>query len=183
MAIKKLKILSKQNVFTSPWVRLLEKQVEFAPGRVEPFYSIEQSDYISIFAITPSKKMVFVRQFRPAVEQITLEIPAGNVDPGESAEQAAIRELKEETGHTPIRIENLGSYYPDTGRFANKQHAYYMEVEENPKEFVPEEGIEVVYLPVTELEELIHTGGFNHQLHVSVALLAYLRFIKPIGKL
>lgn len=70
----------------SPWVRLVECEVDFGSGRVERYHAIEQADYVCILAITPEGLIPVVRQYRPALERYTCELPAGMEDPGESAE-------------------------------------------------------------------------------------------------
>lgn len=78
----------------SPWVRLVEREVDFGSGRVERYHAIEQADYVCILAITPEGLIPVVRQYRPALERYTCELPAGMEDPGESAEWRCIRELR-----------------------------------------------------------------------------------------
>jgi 8-oxo-dGTP pyrophosphatase MutT (NUDIX family) len=66
-----------------------------------------------------------VRQFRHAVAEMTLELPAGHVEKGETPEQAARKELLEETGHVAERLEFLASLSPSTSRFTNRMHCYF----------------------------------------------------------
>lgn len=69
---------------------------------------LECPDWINIVAITPEKRIVIVKQFRFGVAKTTVEIPAGIIDGGETPQQAAIRELKEETGYTTSNWNYLG---------------------------------------------------------------------------
>src|SRR5207245_5321497 len=59
--------------------------------------------------------LVMIRQYRHALTRDIWELPAGNVDEGESAEAAAARECEEEIGQVPARIERLGAFYPTPG--------------------------------------------------------------------
>ena len=69
---------------------------------------LESPDWVNIIAVTPEKKFVVVRQYRFGVKKTTTEIPAGIIEVGETPEQAAIRELKEETGYTTANWKYLG---------------------------------------------------------------------------
>jgi ADP-ribose pyrophosphatase len=66
----------------SPWVRLVEREVDFGAGRVERYHALEQADYVCILAITPEGLIPAVRRYRPALERYTRELPARMVDPG-----------------------------------------------------------------------------------------------------
>src|SRR5688572_5872550 len=116
----KPRILSRTETKVSPWIRLVAKEVQFVPGQdPEIYHSLAQADYISIFAITRGGLIPIVKQYRPAVEAFTFELPAGLVDPGEDPKQTCLRELKEETGLSAESVVLLGSYYSDTGRHEN----------------------------------------------------------------
>jgi hypothetical protein len=88
-------ISSKSSVFETPWFDLVEKLV--GPD-CSPHYSISTQDYLSVLAVTRDGMFPLVRQFRPTVEMVTLELPSGHVDEGESPEEAARKELQKETG-------------------------------------------------------------------------------------
>ena len=60
-------------------------------------------------------RVVLVRQYRPAIDRMTWEFPAGSLDEGESAEAAALRECEEEITRVPGRIERLGAWFPVPG--------------------------------------------------------------------
>lgn len=158
--------------FLSPWVRLVQKDVEFAPGEpVHTYHCFALADYISILAKTPGDLIPIVRQYRPAVEAYTWELPAGMLEIGEEPVQSCIRELKEETGLTAQSVTPLGVYYSDTGRLENRLHVFYVETSEPVPDFVPESGMSVRYVTFEALKELIRTRQFQHQLHIAVLLL------------
>jgi 8-oxo-dGTP pyrophosphatase MutT (NUDIX family) len=71
-----------------------------ANGMAKPFYVIESADWVNIIPVTAQEEVVFVRQFRHGIEEVTLEIPGGMVDPEDpSPEVAARREMVEECGY------------------------------------------------------------------------------------
>ncbi len=80
-------------VLTTPWFR-----IETVPWRGGAWYRLAAPDGVLILALTEDRRIAMVRQWRPARERMSLELPAGAMDPGETPEQAARRELLEETG-------------------------------------------------------------------------------------
>ena len=76
--------------------------VRFEPpagGAAESFYCIDVPDWINVIPMTADGQVLFVRQYRFGIEDFTLEIPGGMCDPGEAPQDAARRELREETGY------------------------------------------------------------------------------------
>jgi ADP-ribose pyrophosphatase len=158
--------------FRTPWFELLAKSMDAGD---EPYYSLRLPDYASILAVAEDEHVLCVRQYRPAVERYTLELPSGLVDPGESPEESARRELLEETGYQAATFEVLGAMLPDTGRLGNQIWACVATDLRRVEDWEPEEGLEVVQLTVPELLGATADGRFDHALHVAVILLAQLR--------
>ena len=77
-----------------------------------------------ILPIVSDGRLVFVRQYRYAVGGFLWELPAGHIDPGESAEETARRELVEETGYYPHRLEKLLEFYPAPGFTDELMHLF-----------------------------------------------------------
>src|SRR5579872_6791272 len=98
-------------VLSTPWFEVIAKPTD-ANGTKPPHYALRLADYVCTVAITRAGEFIFVRQIRPAIDRKTLELPAGHVDPPESPLDAARRELQEETGFTPGRMELLGKLAP-----------------------------------------------------------------------
>jgi 8-oxo-dGTP pyrophosphatase MutT (NUDIX family) len=168
------KIVSRRTTHVSTWVEIIERSVELNTGGAsELYHAIAQRDYVAIVARTPDGKLPIVRQFRPAVEKFTWELPAGTVDQGEPPADCCRRELFEETGYPARTIHALGSYAPDTARLSNTIHSFF--VETGPRSGSAEAGIEVKLVTPHELASLILSGDFTLQLHVGALLLAALR--------
>ena len=89
--------------------------VRLRSGRVTERIKIEHPEAAAIVAFPDRHHILMVRQWRYAIGCETLEIPAGKVDPGETAEACAGRELVEETGQRPSRLREIFSYYPAIG--------------------------------------------------------------------
>jgi ADP-ribose pyrophosphatase len=73
----------------SPWVELIAREVEFSPGQTELYHAVKQQDYLAIVALTPSGHFPIVRQYRPALESFTWELPAGLAEPQKISPKAA----------------------------------------------------------------------------------------------
>ena len=139
----------------------------------KPYYAIKPEDYVSTIATDPDGRIVLVRQYRPAVEAYTIELPSGHVGPEETPENAAKRELLEETGYVAEELHPLGCLAPDTGRLLNKLWCFFAsDVTISSEYHAPEEGIEVLTCSMKELEELILSSEFNHALNLAVLTLA-----------
>lgn len=159
----------------SPWVTLVTNSIDMNTGKLEDFHSLSQSDYVSVFAITPDGKIPLVRQFRPAVNMLTLELPGGLIDRAENPEIVAAKELFEETGYVPIEPPILlGTLLPDTGRLANKLWGFFMIVE-SAKDWIPEPNLENILINKEQLKGAVYDGTFNHALHLALIGLAMTR--------
>ena len=167
------KIKSRRTIDVSQWMTLIERAVEFAPGgEAELYHAVGQQDYIAIVARTPDGRLPIVRQYRPALEQFTWELPAGMVDQGEDAAACCRRELLEETGFRAISVHALGSYAPCTARLSNRVHSFFVQTTAQPEAKATESGIECKLVTPAELAGLIRSGDFVLQLHIGAILLA-----------
>lgn len=170
------KIKSRQTSKVSPWVEIIAREVEFAPGQpTEIYHAVGQHDYLAIVALTPDGRFPLVRQYRPAVEAFTLELPAGLVDPGEDPATGCQRELLEETGYPTRATFPLGTAAPCTGRLSNRIHSYFLQTDDRIGNFTPEPGLTVELATPAELVAMIKSGEFNAQVHLGALLLAELR--------
>lgn len=105
------KTLSSQLIFSGRAVRLRVDTVQMPSGRQTTREVVEHSDCVGIVAIDDDDDVLLVKQYRQAIDKELLEIPAGGIDPGEDAEAAVRREMREETGFLPRRVARLGGFY------------------------------------------------------------------------
>jgi len=160
--------------YSTAWFDLISKRIV---DDNEPYYSLRMLDYVSVVALTAQHEMVLVRQYRPAVEIHTLELPAGHVEKGETPEEAARRELTEETGFSSSsKFEFLGTLFSDTGRNENRMRCFLADNILPPSvDWIPEEGLDVVLVSVDDLHSMILSGEFSHALNVAALMMAVLR--------
>jgi 8-oxo-dGTP pyrophosphatase MutT (NUDIX family) len=105
-----------------PFLRLRVDTVELPSGIIIDDYFVRESrGFVVIAALTPERELVLVRQYKHGIGEVLLELPAGMIDPGETPDACAVRELAEETGYAGDPPQLLRSLITDptgsTGRF------------------------------------------------------------------
>lgn len=167
------KIHARRTTTVSPWMDVIAREVEFAAGaELQTYHAVGQRDYLAIVALTPERRIPIVRQYRPAVEAFTWELPAGLLEPGEVAGEACRRELAEETGLTARDVRPLGIAAACTGRLSNRVHSFFVAAGPPAADFRPEAGMTVALKTQAELVAMIKSGEFVQQLHLGALLLA-----------
>jgi 8-oxo-dGTP pyrophosphatase MutT (NUDIX family) len=175
------KIKARKVTTISPWMDVIAREVEFTPdAEAEVYHAVGQRDYLAILARTPDDRIPLVRQYRPAMECFTWELPAGLLEEGEDAAAAAARELLEETGYPARATHSLGApASPCTGRLSNRVHSFFIETGEQIADFTPEPGVAVALKTPAELVAMIKADAFVQQLHLGTLMMAELKgFLK-----
>jgi ADP-ribose pyrophosphatase len=120
---------------------------------------VEHVDCVVILPVDSKGNVLLVRQYRHAVDKELLELPAGSIDPGETPEQAAVRELREETGFKPGKLEGLGGFYAAPGYCTEYLHFFRAtQLERSPLTAEDTDEIEVVPVSPAEVPGLIASG-------------------------
>ncbi len=133
--------------------------VELEDGRTSTREIVRHDAAVAVIARRRDGEFVFIRQFRKALERVCFEVMAGNVDPGEESEAAAIRELKEETGYEPDTIRFLSSIYPSVGYCTERIDLFFATVHEpGDTAFDHDEHIETVHLSEETMNAKIRSG-------------------------
>jgi 8-oxo-dGTP pyrophosphatase MutT (NUDIX family) len=160
----------------------VERSIAASPadGSQHSFYRIHSSSWAQIVPITRDGHVVMVRQFRHGSAGVTLEIPAGLVDPGEEPMDAAVRECLEETGYRARGAVSLGVVNPNPALFSNRLYAYLATDVERAGEIsnVGTEQTEVVLVPTRDLPDMMLRGEIDHALVVAT-LWRYLHLHPP----
>lgn len=123
--IEPWRLLESIYAFSDRWLRLRSDTVRLPSGStLTPYHVIEAADWVNMVAINEVGCIVLVEQYRHAVTRTMMEIPAGHIDPHESPEAAARRELREETGYGGGTWHRLGTLHPAASRIDNQVHSF-----------------------------------------------------------
>ena len=153
------KTLSSQLVYEGRAVKLRVDAVQIPGGRETTREIVEHSDCVVIVAIDAIDFVLLVNQFRQPAGRELLEIPAGGIEPSEDPVTAVSRELREETGYLPRKVERLGGFYSAPGYCTEYLHLYLAtDLTHSPLYAEDTESIRLVRVPVTEISSLVASG-------------------------
>ena len=138
-------------------------------AQAHPFYMIDADAWVNVVATTQRGELVMVRQWRHGARKVTLEIPGGLVDAGETPAIAAARELLEETGFAAPALRPLGDVNPNPALFGNRVHTFLAENCERVSEIQngPLEETWVELVPERELPARLRAGDIDHALVIA----------------
>lgn len=168
------RVLESRTLIHERWLTLREQRVALPQGiELERFHVIETPDWVGMIALTASREVVCVEQYRHGAGRVSLELPAGCIEAGESAEEAARRELLEETGYEGP-MEPLLSVYNDPNRHTARAFFFFSPavVKVREQQLDPAERIAVKLIPAQELLRAIDGGQVIHSLHIGAVLMA-----------
>ena len=155
--------------------------VRLASGRRTTREVVVAKNRVCLVPVDQDGNVYMVRQYRKAVNQLLLEVVAGGIDEGESAEEAARRELREETGLRAERLELLSLFWTAPG-FCTEQRYAFLATGLSLGESAPEddESIEVVPVKLKEVAGLIASGELQDCKSIAALMLALARISKSL---
>ncbi|MCC4036656.1 NUDIX hydrolase [Staphylococcus pseudintermedius] len=118
------KTISKESIFKGKIIEVEKHKVSLPNNETAYREVVKHNGAVAICALTPDQQVILVKQYRKALEQELLEIPAGKLEPGEDRESAAMRELEEETGYKAKKLTLIGEVYGTPG-FSNEKISVY----------------------------------------------------------
>jgi len=167
------KTLNSELIYDGRIVHLYKDTVQLPNGDIAKREIIRHSGAVAIVPVDSAGKVVMVRQYRHAIGRILLEIPAGTLKPGEDPALCAERELQEETGFKPGRLQKIGGIFVAPGYSSEFIHLYLAtQLIESRLEADADEFIEVEHLTVSDILQRITAGEIADGKTISAVLLA-----------
>jgi ADP-ribose pyrophosphatase len=178
----KEKLVRKNVVFKGRMVDFRADEIRLPNGGSALREFMDHPGAVGVVPLLPNGDVVLVRQYRYPVGEVTLELPAGKLDPGENIRACVERELREETGYTAKKITPLLRYWP-TPAFANEVLHLFVAEKLTPGRLDPDEDefLEKVELPFDDAVALVRSGKIMDSKTV-IGLLACARTIIPFRR-
>jgi 8-oxo-dGTP pyrophosphatase MutT (NUDIX family) len=121
------KLVKTKRTKISPWLEVIARDVQFrSDSEVETYYAITQPQFLAALALTPEGRVLLVRQYRPAIQRFSLELPAGMLEEGETPAEAIAREVQEETGYLCQSITPIGNGATCSSRIDNATLSFFI---------------------------------------------------------
>ncbi len=135
-------------------------------GQSHPFLVLHLPDWVSVIVLTADGQVVMVRQMRAGIGAPTLELPGGLIEPGESPEAAARREVLEETGFGGGELVSLGSVHPNPPLQDNRCHFFVIDGAERIADLALDAGEDIVVElhPLADVKRALCDGRITHAL-------------------
>ncbi len=170
-------MISSEKLVSRKWLTVHEQRIALPHGGgIEQFHLLEAPDWAAVVPITDAGTIVLVDQYRHGAGRASRELPAGVIEPGESPEEAARRELLEESGYVADRWSELITLSPEPARSTQRAHFFVALGARRVGAQRPDasEDITVVEVTPEELVAAMDAGAILHASHVGAVLLAAL---------
>lgn len=172
---RRWRVRQRQRLVDSRWLRVDLEDVELPDGhRIDGYYVVHQPDWSIILAVTTDEQAILVRQYKHGIGRVTLELPAGYLEPDDhSAGEAIRRELREETGYEAAEIRPVLTFVTDPTRSPQRGHVFLATGCRlaGDQRLDPAERIAVVLAPLADLPHLIHAGSIEIESSIAAIYL------------
>jgi ADP-ribose pyrophosphatase len=159
--LQKWKLKSTEKLYHSKYMSVFDDRILLPDGREITYSRVELKDFVAIMPLIHNR-IVMINIYRYPANRLSLEIPSGSVENGESPKECAIRELEEETGYRAGKLEELGWYNPWT---RSVRRAYLFLAKDlskgEPKPDLAEQ-IVVKHLSIDEAKQKIEANEIAH---------------------
>ncbi|MGH3089114.1 MAG: NUDIX hydrolase [Rubrobacteraceae bacterium] len=163
MEDRRWRTLARKYLHRSPWFAFRLDEVSLPDGTEIEYGVLEGNEIVATLAVTDGGNVILVRQWRQPLGEMSLSLPGGAVEVGESIEAAAERELFEETGYRAEGLKRIVSVHTTPGRSDEVCHIFECRAvsDESGPRPEPTEFIEVVEMSLEEAGESVRTGKIS----------------------
>lgn len=153
------KKLSSEEIFDGVAIHLFRDEILLPNGNMGVREVVRHPGAVCVLPLTDEGEIVFVNQFRYALNKVTLEVPAGKLEKGEDPQEAALRELSEETGITAGKIVPMGALYTTPALMDEIIYMYIAtELSQGEQHLDEDEFVNAVKIPLSKAVEMVMNG-------------------------
>ena len=167
------KKLSSEEIFDGVAIHLFKDEILLPNGNKGIREVIRHPGAVCVLPVTEDGQVVFVNQFRYALNKVTLEVPAGKLEKGEDPMEAALRELSEETGLTANNIFSIGDLYTTPALIDEVIHMYIAtDLIEGEQHLDEDEFVNTLKMPLNEAVDMVMNGEIKDSKTQTIILKA-----------
>lgn len=178
MKLEETKI-SSQEIFNGVAIHLFKDEILLPNGHTGIREIIRHPGAVCVLPLTDDGDVIFVNQFRYALNKVTLEVPAGKLEKGEDPKEAALRELSEETGLTAKNIVHIGDLYTTPALIDEVIHMYIAtDLTQGEQHLDYDEFVNTLKMPLSKAVDMVMNGEIKDSKTQTVILKAEKYFNK-----
>lgn len=173
-----IKKVNSKSVYEDKWLKFFQDEIKFPDGSSGTYAWADRKSGVGIVVITKDKKVLLHREYRYPIKDYSWEIQGGGIDDGETVEQAAVRELEEETGiqMNESELKYLGVFYP-LHSLSTESGTLFMAIIDEPNvDTLKTENSEIIeeqkFVTFDEVFKMIDDGRINDSATAHAAQLA-----------
>ena len=170
--LKKWKTVDTKLLCSSKFVVVFDDMVILPSGEKITYTKIELKNFVTVLPLTENK-IVMIEILRYPRNCLSLEIPSGHIEAGETPEESAFRELKEETGYSAGQLVSMGCFHP-LSRSTQEAHLFIAkDLKKGTQMLEATEQINVKLVPVEDIKKMLTDGKITH----APTIIALQRFL------